>query len=139
MIIPLLVGIITQLVKFVVDRVRTGHWRAQALTDYGGMPSGHSAFVVSIVTVVGLAEGINSTAFAIAFVFAGITIRDAVGLRMYLGGHGKALNHLVRTLKPNDQAQFPVLRERLGHTYGEASVGALLGLILSYGLYSWLA
>ncbi len=138
LIIPLIVGVITQLIKFVVDRFRSGHWRTQALSDYGGMPSGHSAFVVSLVTVVALAEGVRSIAFAITFVFAGIIIRDAVGLRMYLGGHGKALNHLVRTLPTDEQAQFPILRERLGHTYGEATMGAILGLVLAYVLYRWL-
>lgn len=103
------------------------------------MPSGHSAFVISLVTVVSLSEGINSAAFAISFVFAGIIMRDAVGLRMYLSGHGRALNHLVRTLPADEQAQFPVLRERLGHTYGEAFVGALIGFALAYLLYGLMA
>lgn len=105
------------------------------LKSYGGMPSGHSAFVISLVTVVGLTEGIASSAFAVSVVFAAIIIRDAVGLRMYMGRHGQMINHLVRHLPPDEQTRFPHLGERLGHTYGEAIIGALLGFSLALLLY----
>jgi acid phosphatase family membrane protein YuiD len=81
-------------------------------------------------------EGIASPLFAVVVVFALIIIRDVVGLRMYLGRHGHAINRLIRTLPNDELSQFPVMREKLGHTYGEATVGGLLGIVSAFILYS---
>ncbi|MFC1662865.1 divergent PAP2 family protein [Patescibacteria group bacterium] len=135
LIIPIIVGGITQIIKFIVDGVRNKSWDIKVLKSYGGMPSGHAAFVVSLATIIGLDQGLASPAFAITVVFALIIIRDAVGLRMYLGRHGKTINRLTRLLPEDEQFRFPVLRERLGHNYSEATVGGIIGLALGYLFY----
>ena len=103
------------------------------LTAYSDMPSGHTAVVVSMVTILGLKLGISSPIFATAFVFATIVIVDAIGLRNYLGQHGKTLNILVKDLKEDEflDRSYPQQLEHIGHTPLQVIVGALVGILTS--------
>jgi len=100
---------------------------------YSDMPSGHTAVVVSLVTIIALIHGVSSSFFSIAFVFALIVIVDAIGLRNYLGQHGKTLNVLVKDLHEDSFLDFsyPKLLEKIGHTPAQVLVGALVGIITS--------
>ncbi|NCN22501.1 MAG: hypothetical protein COU30_04895 [Candidatus Magasanikbacteria bacterium CG10_big_fil_rev_8_21_14_0_10_38_6] len=100
---------------------------------YSDMPSGHTAVVVALVTIIALIHGVNSSFFSIAFVFALIVIVDAIGLRNYLGQHGKTLNVLVKDLHEDSFLDFsyPKLLEKIGHTPLQVLVGALVGIITS--------
>lgn len=104
---------------------------------YSDMPSGHTAVVIGLVTIVGLRDGINSALFATCFVFASIVITDAIGLRNYLGAHGKTLNVLVKDLKEDEflDRNYPKQLERIGHTPMQVLVGATIGLLTS--LVGW--
>lgn len=101
---------------------------------YSDMPSGHTAVVVSLVTILGLELGIGSPIFAVAFVYMAIVITDAVGLRNYLGLHGKTLNVLVKDLKEDDflDRSYPKQLERIGHTPLQVLIGGLIGIITSF-------
>ena len=100
---------------------------------YSDMPSGHTAVTVSLVTILGLRLGIDSPIFAVAFVFATIVITDAIGLRNYLGQHGKTLNVLVKDLKEDEflDRSYPKQLERIGHTPFQVIVGAFVGILTS--------
>lgn len=100
---------------------------------YSDMPSGHTAVVVSLVTILGLELGVDSPIFAVAFVHMAIVITDAVGLRNYLGLHGKTLNVLVKDLKEDDflDRSYPKQLERIGHTPLQVLIGGLIGIITS--------
>lgn len=100
---------------------------------YSDMPSGHTSVVVSLVVIVGLSEAIASPLFAVAFVYAMIVITDAVGLRNYLGQHGKTLNILVKDLKEDEflDRSYPKLLERIGHTPLQVLIGGLVGALTS--------
>ena len=105
------------------------------MMSYSGMPSSHSAFVTALVAIIGLKLGIFSPIFAVSLVFAFIVVRDAVGLRQYLGEHGRILNELVEDLKeepdkPLNQ-EYPHLLEKIGHTPTQVIVGALIGFAVS--------
>lgn len=106
---------------------------------YSDMPSGHTAVVISLVTILGLKLGVSSPIFAAAFVYAMIVITDAIGLRNYLGQHGKTLNILVKDLKEDEflDRSYPKQLERIGHTPLQVIVGALVGVITSIISY-WL-
>jgi acid phosphatase family membrane protein YuiD len=112
-------------------------WRD--VTAYSDMPSGHTAVVISLVVIIALKLGISSPIFATAFVFAAIVITDAVGLRNYLGQHGKTLNILVKDLKEDEflDRSYPTQLERIGHTPIQVIVGALVGIITSVVGYLW--
>lgn len=104
---------------------------------YSDMPSGHTAVVVGLTTAIALKEGFYSPFFAISFVFATIVIVDAIGLRNYLGQHGKTLNVLVKDLKEDAflDSSYPKLLERIGHTPLQVAVGGIIGAAISLVTY----
>lgn len=127
--IPLLVGTFTRVLKFTIYSIKHGVKWEDALM-YGHMPSAHTAFVVSIATTMGYYKGVTSGFFALAVFFAVLTIEDSLRLRMYLGDHGRYLNMLISEL-PLDRKKFPRLKERVGHRLNEVVVGALIGFFLT--------
>jgi hypothetical protein len=100
---------------------------------YSDMPSGHTAVVVSLSVILALMGGIATPVFAVAFVFMCITITDAIGLRNYLGQHGKTLNILVKDLKEDEflDNNYPKLLEHIGHTPLQVLIGGLVGALTS--------
>lgn len=137
LLLPLISILIAQSAKFFV---KSNHRKLnlRGLMSYSGMPSGHSALVISLLTIVGLIEGINSSDFAISAALSIIVIRDALGLRIYLGQHGKILNLLVKDLKDDKYLddEYPHLLEKIGHTPAQVLVGSLIGLLVSFlGFY----
>ena len=130
LLMPLLAMIIAQICKFIFKSYKL-KWKN--LFAYSGMPSGHSAIVISLVTIVGLELGWKSPLFAISFFIALLTIRDALGIRRYLGEHGKVLNVLVKDLKKDQvlDKKYPHLLEKIGHTPTQVLVGSIIGFLVS--------
>lgn len=127
--IPAVVAIITEIVKFVLYSMKHGFDMRYSLA-YGHMPSAHTAFVTSLVTTVAFFDGFSNVSFAIAFTLAVIVIFDALRLRVYMGDHARYLNTIVKELKM-DESQFPRLKERVGHKPEEVAVGAVVGILLT--------
>jgi acid phosphatase family membrane protein YuiD len=127
--IPIIVSVITQLIKFAMFGIKHG-WKLEYLATHGHMPSSHTAFAISLITSIGYYEGIGSGAFAVAVAVAFLIIDDAVRLRMYLGDQGRYLNTLIQTLKLST-TQFPRLKERVGHRTSEVLVGGFVGFFLA--------
>ncbi|MET0980431.1 MAG: divergent PAP2 family protein [Candidatus Saccharimonadales bacterium] len=99
----------------------------------GNMPSAHTATVISVVTLVGLYEGVESGLFGVAVLLAGIVMYDAVMVRRSSGEQGAALQELIR----EQHSKVALPRAAKGHTPIEVLVGALLGLVI--GLVVFLA
>jgi len=132
-ILPLVAGIvIAQGIKFLIKSNQL-KFNIKNMTAYSGMPSGHSAIVVSLATITGLELGWRDPVFFIAIILALIVIRDAIGIRQYLGQHGKILNILVKDLKEDKMLdeEYPHLLERIGHTPLQVLVGSLIGFFTS--------
>jgi uncharacterized protein len=133
LILPLIAGVaIAQTMKFFI---KSNHqsFQFKNIAAYSGMPSGHSAMVISLATILGLRLGWDSPIFAFSAIFAIIVIRDALGIRSYLGEHGRILNILVKDLK-NDHVldeKYPTLIEKIGHTPAQVIVGSLIGFLTS--------
>ena len=129
---PLISGLIAQIIKLSI-RSNQQKIALKNLLAYSGMPSGHSAMIVSLTTIVGLEEGLHSPLFALCVILTIIVIRDALGIRRYLGQHGRTLNTLVKDLKEDKYLddQYPHLLERIGHTPLQVIAGAALGLAIS--------
>jgi len=130
-IIPIIIGCATQCAKVLLHTKKSRKLDLKFLLISGHMPSAHSAFVVSITTVVAFFDGICSTAFAISFVFSYIVIYDALKIRTNIGYNGETLNKLVQEIPDIEKENYPVLRERVGHKPLEVLVGAILGFILT--------
>lgn len=133
--IPLICALLAQATKIITDK-KDGRFSFASFYAYGGMPSGHAAFVTSGATVIGLMSGFTSTGFLIALIVAIIVIRDALTLRKYIGLQSKAINTLIQKLPAQEQYEFPVLVERVGHTPAQLLAGSIFGIILSLLLYS---
>ncbi len=127
--IPIFVGFVVQMTKFVVFCTKHG-WDWRYAMTHGHMPSAHTGFIVSLVTSVGYYEGLSSGAFCVAVALAVIVIDDAARLRVYMGDQGRYLNMLIRQLNIKED-QFPRLKERMGHRVSEVIVGGIYGFVLT--------
>ncbi len=121
---------IAQTLKLVLFAIleRRLNWRR--LIETGGLPSSHSAFVTGLATGVAVSEGLGSSSFAIASVFAAVVMYDAMSLRREAGKHADILNELL--LLSFIQEAFrerEALKELLGHTPVEVVAGAALGIV----------
>lgn len=130
LLIPLIVGFGAQAIKLALRAERHENVR-HYVTSYGGMPSSHTAFVISLATVMALKEGLTSPFFALTLVYALLVIRDATGLRHAMGRHSEILNRLATLLPQEERRTIPHLEEHLGHTPAEAVVGAIWGFVAS--------
>lgn len=121
---------IAQLIKTVASlgkerRLNLGH-----LVASGGMPSSHSALVVGLATAVGRVDGLQSTAFALAAVFAGVVMYDAAGVRLAVSRQARILNLMLEDFFHERGLRETRLRELIGHTPVQVVVGALIGIFI---------
>jgi acid phosphatase family membrane protein YuiD len=115
--IPLVVMLLGEITKMLVENFRSGHWHL-ALFRPGGFPSSHSAFVTSLLMIIWYKLGLQSEEFAITFVFACIVWYDAMSVRRAVGEQAKALNELQHLRH---------YAERLGHSFIEVIGGIVFG------------
>jgi len=132
LILPIVAGLIAQISKFFIENNQQ-KFSYKNIFAYSGMPSGHSAIVVSLATIIGLLEGMKSSLFAVSIILAIIVIRDAIGIRRYLGQHGRTLNVLVKDLRDDNvlEENYPRLLEKIGHTPIQVLIGSMIGFITS--------
>jgi hypothetical protein len=120
----------TQLIKIIIRLVALKDYSWHDIFRTGGMPSAHSALVVSLVLSIFLSEGF-STSFVIAFVFLTIVLRDAMGVRRSVGEEGKVLVKVANKLKMNTSE----LHVAMGHTPLQVLVGSLISIIVTILVY----
>ncbi|MFD0051367.1 divergent PAP2 family protein [Actinomycetes bacterium NPDC127524] len=112
------------------------------LTSTGGMPSSHSAAVTALATAIGIESGPDSPSFAVAAVFAIITMFDATGVRRQAGEQAVVLNRLVADFntfveeaknwqKKEEKQKQRKLKELLGHKPIEVFFGGLSGIFVA--------
>jgi len=97
----------------------------------GGMPSVHTALVVSASTALYLERNTLSTAFILSVILALIVMNDAIKVRKVTEEQSKVLNRLTKGKKG-----YPRLDEHVGHTPAEVLVGLILGIILPIIIYA---
>lgn len=120
-IIPLLVVVISQSIKALIEYIKHKEINLVRLfIGMGGMPSTHSALVSSLSTIIYLDYGLSSL-FAITFIFSLIVIYDSMGIRYESGKQAKIINDIAGSN----------LNEKIGHRPIETLVGTLLGISLS--------
>lgn len=119
---PLIGWLIAQIIKNFLG-VSGRHGNIEKYLTSGGMPSAHTATVVTLITVIFAHEGL-SVLFAVAFWFAAITVYDALVARRSIGEQGGALTKLLE--KSGYKGAMP--RVALGHKPLEVIVGAIIGI-----------
>jgi len=120
-----------QILKGLIEYLRTKKWNMSLFFSTGGMPSSHSALVVGMATSIGHVEGLQSPLFAIACIFAIIVMYDAAGVRRAAGKHAEIINTLVDSLERIRITPDKRLKELLGHSPIEVFGGALWGLAMA--------
>ncbi|OIO98839.1 MAG: hypothetical protein AUK03_00660 [Anaerolineae bacterium CG2_30_64_16] len=98
----------------------------------GGMPSSHSALVSALTVSVGMNAGFDSPAFAIAVALAMVVMYDAAGVRQAAGKQAQKINRIVEELLAGHPLNEEHLRELLGHTPFQVTVGALCGALIAW-------
>lgn len=112
------------------------------MTSTGGMPSSHSAAVTALSTGVALEQGLDSPLFAVAAIFAVITMFDATGVRRHAGEQATVINKLVIDFnrfvseakdfqKAEEKEKQKKLKELLGHQPIEVFFGGVTGIVLT--------
>ena len=127
-VVPFCVWFFIQLFKLITEIIKTKKFNFKKIMQAGGMPSSHTAVVVSLTTMVGKSEGITSPIFGVALIFAFIVMYDAAGVRRAAGKQAKLLNKLIETPGLSTGEVQEKLVEVLGHTPLQVIVGALIGL-----------
>ena len=130
LVIPILVWLIIQIEKFLVELVKTKKVNIKRLMGAGGMPSSHSAVVTSLATLIGKTEGFDSPVFALSFILAAVVMYDAAGVRRAAGKQAHLLNKIISTPNLTGVQVQERLQEVLGHTPMQVIVGALIGIIV---------
>lgn len=100
------------------------------------MPSSHAAGVTALAALCGLCAGFSSIVFALATVFALVTMFDAQGVRRQTGQQAEILNKILDDIYWRGNIQPFRLKELIGHTPVQVFIGALLGIILAFGFYN---
>lgn len=139
---------LAQLLKFPLNILINHKVEPIIIFSNGGMPSSHSAFVAALTTALAVEYGIASPYFAIAFVFATITMWDAAGIRYQASKHAQILNILTRDFRllieqikykanSEDELSESPLKELLGHKPTEVMIGAVFGIIVALLVQVW--
>lgn len=122
--IKTIIKLLTGKIQSIRDLIAFLFWRT------GGMPSSHSALVMSIATSIGFRNGLDSDLFILSLAFALVVIRDAVGVRRSSGLQATTLNKLGNDLQKKDFVEFKPVKEVHGHKPIEVAMGCLLGLFI---------
>lgn len=130
--VPAIAWFVAQAIKVIGVIIRENKLDFTRFVGSGGMPSSHSAFIVSLATVVGKNHGWNSTMFGIAFAISMVVMYDAAGIRRAAGKQAEVLNRII--FSSEDIHIDEELKELLGHTPFEVIMGAALGIIMGLWL-----
>ena len=123
--------LLAQGLKPPMEFLRSRQWKWHTLLSAGGMPSSHSALMVGATIGIGLFEGFDTSAFAIAVAITMIVVYDAAGVRRQAGIHAERINVLFDELLSGHIWDQNELREVLGHTPLEVVGGVLLGIVVA--------
>ncbi len=123
--IPVISFLFAVTFKWVSTWLKTGKIDIKRALWSGGMPSVHSALVVSTTTAMAIKYWISSDLFAIALSFTVIILYDAINVRFEAGLHASAINKLL----------WEKFKEHLWHLPSEAFAGSILWIATAVFLY----
>lgn len=136
--------LLCQLIKFIILSIREKRLAWKYLCYTGGFPSSHSCLCMTLVTSLLCFQlhdisGLDWS-FAVALIFAIVTIHDAMGVRLEASKHAQILNNLAKDMPMEEKQSIGFgkkgfLKEMLGHKFFEVLGGMLLGIIFGVSGY----
>lgn len=144
--IALFAILFAQFVKIPIQYAVTRELDWKLFSSTGGMPSSHSAAVTSLTTAVAFEHGVDSTIFAVAAMFAVITMYDATGVRFQAGQQALTINKMRNDFylfmdetrkwpQKKEEEKIAELKTLLGHKPSEVFIGALTGIAIAFVFY----
>ncbi len=129
--IPLATWLLVQIFKLIVEifNAKDRKINFRRIIGAGGMPSSHTACIMSLATSIGMSEGFGSPLFALASVFCFIVMYDAAGVRRAAGKQARVLNKIIEADGEDINVQEKLV-ELLGHTPVEVFVGLIIGIVM---------
>lgn len=130
--------LVAQILKTLIHAWFTKGFDAERLVGSGGMPSSHSATVVSLATAAYFEYGAASFEFAVTAILAIIVMYDARGVRRETGKQAELLNDMLKIFEDMGRSEISAhdkLKEFVGHTPLQVMMGALLGFVIALFVY----
>ena len=120
-----------QALKVIFTLFMDRRFQPERLFETGGMPSSHTAGIVTLAVGLGITNGWESGEFAIGFTLAAFIIYDAAKVRHATGRHAEVLNVLLKDLEHllGRDSRPEALKTLLGHTLPQVVAGAFIGLL----------
>lgn len=128
--VPFFTWLSIQIFKVIMDLITMKKFNFKRIFGAGGMPSSHTAVVMSLSVMIGKEAGFGSYQFAISMIFALIVMYDATGVRRAAGKQATVLNKIIETPGLTGLEVQEKLKEALGHTPIQVIVGAIIGIIV---------
>ena len=128
---------IAQVIKVIIYAIINKSFDIRRLFGDGGMPSGHSATVVSLATFSALTFGPASFEFAVTAILALIVCHDASGVRQEAGKHAVLLDELISLFEEISAEPLPEVRLKkfVGHTNMQVFAGGAIGICNALLMY----
>lgn len=123
--------LVANVAKPVVTYIREKRLSKETIFTAGGMPSGHTALVVSLATGLYLETGFSAP-FLIAFSLAVLVMYDAIRVRSVIENLSRTINELMK-----HHEGYTPLQEHVGHTPVEVLASLILGIIIPILVYKF--
>ena len=136
LIITLTVWALAQCIKVLIGVIIERKFNFRWFIGTGGMPSSHAAGATALATTCGLSSGFDSVIFALAAVFAMVTMFDAQGVRRSTGQQAEILNKILEDIYWKGKIESKRLAELIGHTPIQVFIGSIIGCCLSIIFYN---
>lgn len=122
---------IAQSLKVGLGVLRTKRFDFRWFIGTGGMPSAHAAGSSALAMIIGFDYGFDTFGFALAAVFAIVTMFDAQGVRRSTGKQAGILNKILDDIYWKGKIEEAQLKELIGHTPVEVVMGSIIGIFLA--------
>ena len=132
--LTLMVWALAQTTKVLLGILREQRFNFRWFIGTGGMPSSHAAGVTALATSTGMEYGFDGALFAVAAIFALVTMFDAQGVRRAAGQQATILNKIMEDMWVG-QIEEKKLIELVGHTPIQVLAGFAFGVFWTLVLY----
>ncbi len=128
--------LIAQVLKLIIYALMEKKIRLERLFGDGGMPSAHTATVISLVVMCGWLCGFNSAIFAVSIIVAIIVMHDATGVRRETGKQTSTIKQIADIINgmfadPDQEVRAERLKDFVGHTPLQVFFGSIVGIVVA--------
>ena len=130
--VPLCALVIAQIIKILIDTIVNKKFSLERVFGDGGMPSTHTATVVSLMLMCGFVEGWGTSIFAVSAIFAIVVMHDATGERRETGKQAVVILDMIKVMQEyfwekDATVRAEKLKVLVGHSRLQVFFGAMLG------------